>query len=149
MISDLQQAFVSEANQVYSLSRRTKNSFMRTQANNIWWHCKIYSLSSRQTPVQSHSSHQQSQPHQISPTSFLLPFSWSCFHLLHALSRALLSGDQEDHSCSSEARQNHQKLNSFTPFPSFTAYFTNSIPPIIIHPKNMQFMERLAFFLLS
>ena len=41
----------------------------------------------------------------------------------------------------------HQKLNSFTPFPSFTAYFTNSISQIIIHPKNMQFMERLPFLL--
>ena len=50
---------------------------------------------------------------------------------------------------SSEACQDHQKLNSFTPFPSFNAYPTNSIPQIIIHPKNMQFMERLAFFLLS
>ena len=38
---------------------------------------------------------------------------------------------------------------SFTPFPRFTAYFMNSISHIIIHPKNMQFMERLAFFLLS
>ena len=28
-------------------------------------------------------------------------------------------------------------------------YFTNSISQIIIHPKNMQFMERLAFSLLS
>ena len=39
--------------------------------------------------------------------------------------------------------------HSFTPFLSFTAYFTNSISQIIIHPKNMQFMERLVFFLLS
>ena len=31
----------------------------------------------------------------------------------------------------------HQKLNSFTPFRSLTAYFTNSIPKILIHPKNL------------
>ena len=42
-----------------------------------------------------------------------------------------------------------QTHSHFTSFPSFTAYFTNSISQIIIHPKNMQFMERLAFFLLS
>ena len=35
------------------------------------------------------------------------------------------------------------------PFQVFTAYFTNSISQIIIHPKNMQLTERLAFFLLS
>ena len=53
---------------------------------------------------------------------------------------------RDHYSSSSEACQDHQKLNSFTPFPSFTA---NSISRIIIHPKNMQLMERLAFFLLS
>ena len=52
-------------------------------------------------------------------------------------------------SSSSEAFQNHQKLDSLRPFPSFTAYFTNSISQIIIHPKNMQVMEHLVFFLLS
>ena len=46
---------------------------------------------------------------------------WRSSHLLQILSRALLSGDQGDYSSSSEACQNHQKLNSFTPFPSFTA----------------------------
>ena len=65
------------------------------------------------------------------------------------LSWAFVLGDQGDYSCSSEACQDNQKLNSFTPFPSFTAYFTNSISQVIIHPKNMQFMERLAFFLHS
>ena len=35
------------------------------------------------------------------------------------------------------------------PFQVFTAYFTNFISQIIIHPKHMHFMERLAFFLLS
>ena len=58
-------------------------------------------------------------------------------------------GDQGYYSSSSEACQDHQKLNSFTSSPSFTAYFTNSISQIIIHPKNMQLMERLALFLLS
>ena len=61
----------------------------------------------------------------------------------------MFSGDQGYYSTSSEACQGHQKLNSFTLFPSFTAYFTNSISQIIIHPKNMQLMECLAFFLLS
>ena len=42
-------------------------------------------------------------------------------------------------SCSSEACEDHQKLNSFKLVPSFTAYFTNSIQQIIIHPKNLQF----------
>ena len=68
---------------------------------------------------------------------------------LQPLPHRLLVGDQGYYSSSSEACQDHQKLNSFTPFPSFTAYFTNSISPVIIHPENMQFMERLAFFLLS
>ena len=58
------------------------------------------------------------------------------------------SGDQGDYSCSSETCQDHQKLNSFAPFPSFTAYFTNSTSQIIIHPKNMQSTERLASFFL-
>ena len=31
----------------------------------------------------------------------------------------------------------------------FTAYFKNSISHIIIHPKNIQFMERVALLLLS
>ena len=47
--------------------------------------------------------------------------------IFNRLSRELLAGDQGYYSSSSEACQNHQKLNSFTPFPSFTAYFTNSI----------------------
>ena len=38
---------------------------------------------------------------------------------------------------------------SFRSFPSFTAYYTKSISQIIIHPKNMQFMEHLGLFLLS
>ena len=38
-----------------------------------------------------------------------------------ASAKFLLSGDQGYHSSSSEACQDHQKLNSFTPFPSFTA----------------------------
>ena len=41
--------------------------------------------------------------------------------LLPILSRALFSGDQAYYSSSSEAFHNHQKLNSFTSFPSFTA----------------------------
>ena len=48
------------------------------------------------------------------------------FHLLQILSHALFSGDQGFYSSYSEACQDHQKLNSFTPFPSFAAYFTNS-----------------------
>ena len=40
---------------------------------------------------------------------------------LPIFSRALLSRDHGDYSSSSEAFQDHQKLNSFTPFPSFTA----------------------------
>ena len=43
------------------------------------------------------------------------------------LSWALLSRDQGFYSSSPEACQDHQKLNSFTPFPSFTALSTNSI----------------------
>ena len=34
------------------------------------------------------------------------------------------------------------------PFTGFAAYFMNSISQIIIHPKNMQFMDHLVFFLL-
>ena len=82
------------------------------------------------------------------PISKLWSLTWRSSHLLHILSRALLPGDQGYYSSSSEACQDHQKLNSFTPFPSSTAYFRSSISQIIIHPKNMQFMERLAFFLL-
>ena len=48
--------------------------------------------------------------------------------------RTLFSGDQGYYSSSSEACQDHQKLNSFTPFQSFTEYFKNSISQIIIHP---------------
>ena len=40
-------------------------------------------------------------------------------------------------------------LDSLTFFPSFTTQSTNSITQIIIHRKNLQFMERLAFFFLS
>ena len=83
---------------------------------------------------------------------FLILFSSSSscrsVHLLQLFSRALLSEDQGYYSCSSEACQDHQKLNSLTPFPSFTTQSMNSIPQIIIHPKNMQFMEHLAFILL-
>ena len=61
----------------------------------------------------------------------------------------LRSRDQGCYSCSSEACQDHQKLDSFTPFLNFTAYFTNSFQQINIHPKNMQSMERLALILLS
>ena len=50
----------------------------------------IHSLSSRKSPVQSHSSHQQSQPHHISPTSFPSSFRCRSFHLLQMLSPALL-----------------------------------------------------------
>ena len=46
-------------------------------------------------------------------------FSWRSFHHLQILSRALFSGGQGYHSYSVEACKNHQKLNSFTPFPSF------------------------------
>ena len=59
-------------------------------------------------------------------------------------SRALFSGGQEYYSSSSEAFQDHQRLKSFTPFPSFTAYFTHFISQILIHPNNMQLMDRLA-----
>ena len=45
-------------------------SFFRVLLPRLGWRSKIYSLSSRQSPVKSHSSHQQSLPHQISPTSF-------------------------------------------------------------------------------
>ena len=96
-------------------------SFFRVLLQRLGWCSKIHSLSSRQRPAQNHSSHQQSQPHQIAPTSFPSSFRWTSFHLLQILSRAMFSGDQGDYSCSSEACQDHQKLNSFTPFPSFTA----------------------------
>ena len=69
-------------------------------------------------------------------SSFPSSFRWRSFHLLQIISRTLFSGDQGYYSSSSEACQDHQKLKSFTPFPSFTAYFTNSISQIIIHPKN-------------
>ena len=49
----------------------------------------------------------------------------------------------------SELCQEHQKLNSFTPFPSLNTYSTNTIPQIIIRPKSMEFMEHIAFFFLS
>ena len=75
----------------------------------------------RQSPFQSHSSHQQSSHHQIAPTSFPSSFSWKSLHLLQILYSRLFSGDQGYYSSSSEACQDHQKLNSFTPFPSFTA----------------------------
>ena len=48
-------------------------------------------------------------------------FSWRSFHLLQILKQTLFSGNQGYYSSSSEACQDHQKLNSFTPFPSFTA----------------------------
>lgn len=38
---------------------------------------------------------------------------------------------------------------SLTPFPSFTTQSTNPIPKIVIHPKKMRFMQRVASFLLS
>ena len=63
------------------------------------------------------------------------------------VSRALLSGDQGYYSCSSEMYQDHQKLDSFTPFLGFTTRSTNSTPQITIHPKNIQSMEHLAFLL--
>ena len=53
------------------------------------------------------------------------------------------------YSCSSEACQNHQKLDSLTLTSGFTTQSTNSIPQIIIKPRNMQLMKRLAFFFLS
>ena len=85
------------------------------------------------------------------PSSKPLLSSSSCesFHVLQIITQTFFSGDQGHYSCSSEACHNHQELNSFTPFPSFTAYSSNFIPQIIIHLTNMQFMERLAFFLLS
>ena len=83
-----------------------------------------------------------SQPRQIPPTSFpssfslryFLNFLSNFFHLLPIVSRTLLSGDQIYYSSSTEACQDHERLNSFTPFPSFTASSTNSIPQLIIHP---------------
>ena len=54
-------------------------------------------------------------------TFFPLSFSCRSFHLLHTLSQVLLSGDQGYYSISSRACQDQQKLNSFEPFPSFTA----------------------------
>ena len=65
---------------------------------------------------------------------------------LQILLRELLSRDQIYYSCSSEACQKYQKLNSFTPFSRFTTQSTNSIPKIILHPKKMQYLERLVFF---
>ena len=59
---------------------------------------------------------------------FSASFSSRTFHILQILSPELLSGDQGYHSSSLEACQDHQKLNSITSFPCFTAYFTNSIP---------------------
>ena len=123
-------------------------SFSRIMLPRLEW-CsnKIYSLSSRQSPVQSHFSHQQSQPRQISPISFPSSLSRRPFHILRMLSRAWLSGGQGYYSCSAEACRKHQKLNSFTPFPSFTAKSTKSTPQVTIRPKNVEFMESLAFSL--
>ena len=59
---------------------------------------------------------------------FSASFSSRTFHILQILSPELLSGDQGYYSNSLEACQDHQKLNSITSFPCFTAYFTNSIP---------------------
>ena len=50
------------------------------------------------------------------------------------------------HKCSSEGCQEHQKLNSFTSSPSLLPNPRTLSPQIIIHPTNVQFMERLAFF---
>ena len=51
-------------------------------------------------------------------------------------------------SSSSEACQGLQKLNYFTSFPSFTAYFTNSCSEIIIHARACDLWQCIAFFLL-
>ena len=84
-------------------------------------------------------------------TKSLQPLSHRRFvgDILQILSRALLSEDEEYYSSSSEACQNHQKLNSFIPCQSFISSSANFIPQIIIHLKNMQSMERLPFFLIS
>ena len=70
----------------------------------------------------------------LAPSMLVLSFSLRSFQLLQILSRALFSGDQIDYSCSSEAFQNHQKLNSFTPFqvtlrsPRILSYKSSFIP---------------------
>ena len=94
---------------------------------------KIYSLSSLQSPVKSHLSNPNNPNLTKSPTPCPSSFSRRSFHLLQIISRALLSGHQGDYSCSSEACKDHQKLNYFTPFLRISAYFTDSIPQIIIH----------------
>ena len=42
-----------------------------------------------------------------------------------------------------------KELNPLWQAQMMRAYCMNSIPQIIIHPKNMQFVEPLPFFLLS
>ena len=119
--------------------------------------CLWISLSTRVDFISVHSTKSSAKQFASStvPTSpnlfhhFPSSFSWRSVHLFQILSRPLLSEDQGYYSFFSEACQDHQKLDSFTPFPSFTAYSRNFIPQIIIHPQNMQFMERLASFLLS
>ena len=44
-------------------------------------------------------------------SSLTSSFRWRSFHPLQILPQVLLSGDQGDYSCSSEACQDHQKLN--------------------------------------
>ena len=117
-------------------------SFFGVLLPRLGWYSKI---SVFLTNFQSKPFSHQCQPRQISPSSF----GWRSFHLLQMVSLALFSGDQAYYSSSSEACQGHQKLNSFTPFPSIAAYSTNFIPQIIIHPRNMQFMERFTLLLLS
>ena len=61
--------------------------------SHVWGGASKSTLSSRQSPVQSHSSDRQSKPHQIAPTSFPSSISGISFLLLWILSRALFSGD--------------------------------------------------------
>ena len=85
------------------------------------WGCAPRSTLCLLEKVQSKAIRLTNNPNYISPTSFPSSINRRPFHLLQILSRALFSGDEGYYSSSFEACQNHQKLNSLTPFPSFTA----------------------------
>ena len=93
-------------------------SFFRVLLPRLGCCFKIYSLSSRQSPIQTIRLINNPNLTKSLQPLFHPRFSWGSFHLLKILSRALFSGDQGYYSSSSEACQDHQKLNSFTPLPS-------------------------------
>ena len=58
---------------------------------------------------------------EFSPVHLFILNSTTCKHSkIEILIMVMIAGDQGYYSCSSEACQDHQKLNLLTPFPSFT-----------------------------